>query len=555
MAGDAAGDCISKDKNPISPEVKADVPYVNAYCSLKHAGVVDCAWTPEKGRILSATRCFKRGEIIFQEPVLHIVAEKHGDAAFDRLANLCRNRPKVFDFAPLWYWTALCSLSASQLVGATGLGKSLKPIDDDQQRKLLLLYHPEVREPGAAVTLLVKEFGLSASLRPLDLERLLQVWILNCFEHSQEPLGYSTYFMSSFMSHSCLPNGIWHYDGDDFVLRARCAVEANDEICVSYLSEEALLESAPSRQSHLQSSKHFSCRCIRCDGEADHCRVFRCQSCGGNILPRPRGHQSGAGKEDSGVRGLEGLACGGCQEVLGEADSKILLNEERVLQTKLQGWERQNDNRVIGTVDPTLPKLIEEIREATAKAERVLAQHWLLDRAWTLLSDLCDDGGLLKEAEGYFRKRLDFQKKAYPGLSGARAWTLEAYADMLLRHRGTILEPDVRIPDQQAARALVSIVPPVYEECLDILVHMFGESHEYFTSVNRKAVQLGEQFERLLGMPHMPPIVAHAAAQGSVLATRGGSSPNTADSPLAIASSVAVPVSSGRDGTGGGTGA
>ncbi|CAE7939431.1 unnamed protein product, partial [Symbiodinium necroappetens] len=131
------------------------------------------------------------------------------------------------------YWAAMCSLPPKDLPPTS----KLKPVTEDTHKKLLLLYSPETSEASEAMRLLVEEFPSELRCRPLDLERLMQVWILNCFEHTDEPLGYATYFMSSFMSHSCRPNSLWHYDGDDFILRARERIQAGDEITVSYLSE------------------------------------------------------------------------------------------------------------------------------------------------------------------------------------------------------------------------------------------------------------------------------------------------------------------------------
>merc|ERR1712061_973757 len=122
---------------------------------------------------------------------------------------------------------------------------------------------------------------------PLALEQLLRVWILNCFEHSEAPLGYSTYFLSSFMSHSCFPTAVWYYEGDDFVLRARTDIEAGDEITLSYLSEDALLESVAARRKHLKESKHFHCECPRCAAPVDKARGFRCPQCRGTVFPNP----------------------------------------------------------------------------------------------------------------------------------------------------------------------------------------------------------------------------------------------------------------------------
>lgn len=457
-------------------EAKAGVPYINNYCETVHRGVVRCEWTPEKGRILRSGTRFEMGDVIFREPPLHIVAEKPGDPAFEKVKELCRTQSSIFEYEALWYWTALCSLARRQLPPG---GDRLRPIDDDRQRKLLLLYHAEVTQPSQAATKLVAELGFT-ELEPLDFERLLQVWILNCFEHSDDPLGYSTYFMSSFMSHSCEPNAVWHYDGDDFVLRARGVLATGDEISVSYLSEEALLESVPVRRRHLKDSKHFICTCVRCSAELDLSRGF--------VLARaPDGVCFAAAAASS-----KELIGGNCDLVPEEVE--LFLQEEQWLERKLEGFERRVDrspgkhSNVVGLVE-----------ESIARAEKTLAQHFLMDKAWQILGGLYERNGCQAEAEALLERRVTFQARAYPGLSGTRAWTLEALADMILRHAGASVQPRVEVPSVAVAREVSSKrCPGVYAECLAILRLMFGAEHEHYTVVGRKAEELQKELDRHL---------------------------------------------------------
>merc|ERR1719210_2549053 len=98
--------------------------------------------------------------------------------------------------------------------------------------------------------------------------------------------------------------------------------------------------------------------------------------------------------------------------------------------------------------------LLEPLKLSLAQAERSLAQHYLLDKAWQFVQDICDQHGRHEEAEAVARKRIAFQGTAYSGLSGTRAWTLEAYADMLLRHWGASIDPAIQVPSEEAARHL-----------------------------------------------------------------------------------------------------
>merc|ERR1711971_169340 len=103
----------------------------------------------------------------------------------------------------------------------------------EQQQRILCLYHEPVSDASTAVTCLVKHLGLSVD--PRIVEELLQAWILNCFEHSEEPRAYSAYFASSFISHSCFANAIWNEaDGAVHVVRARENIAVGEEISISY---------------------------------------------------------------------------------------------------------------------------------------------------------------------------------------------------------------------------------------------------------------------------------------------------------------------------------
>lgn len=478
-----------------SPEEKAaDIPYINEYCTTRHRGVVKCEWTIEKGRILRSNQAFKQGDIIFQEPPLHIVAEQKGNSAFDRLQELCESDAETFDYDPLWYWTALCSLKHEQLPASEN---RLQEISEDQQRKLLLLYHSEITEASEASICLVKELGLGDTLDPLHLEQLLQVWILNCFEHSDSPLGYSTYFMSSFMSHSCSPNAVWHYDGDDFVLRARRDIAVHDEISVSYLSEDSLLESIPVRRKHLKDSKHFFCECSRCSGKRDQSRGFRCpvSTCGATLFVGSCGDSVALSKQ---LKILVGIECSSCGHCVQDDEAVQMLQEEQWLENTLEQLERRLEKS--GMI-----KLVGPMEEACERGEKSLAQHWLLDKCWHLLSDMYNNGNRQKDAEELMRKRITFQEGAFPGLSGTHAWTLETYADMLLKHHGVTIDPQIAIPNEATAKRIKLLVPPVFEDALGILRLMFGDKHEYYTSVERKQQELALELRRLLlpGGPHV----------------------------------------------------
>lgn len=243
---------------------EADLPYINEYCQQLHKGVVTCEYTQDKGRILRAMQSFKEDQVLYREPPLHIVGEQDGNIAFEELKLVCQSDPKAFEYEPLWYWAALCSLTAKQMPH----GESrLKHITEEQQRNILLLYRPEVTEPSDAGIRIVHELGLAGLVDPVIFESLLQTWVFNCFEHSESPLSYSIYFLPSFTAHSCGPNLSWTYDGDDFVVRARQRIEQGAEVTLSYLTEGQLREPVARRRHFLEETKLFLCSCTRCVAE------------------------------------------------------------------------------------------------------------------------------------------------------------------------------------------------------------------------------------------------------------------------------------------------
>eukprot|EP00931_Biecheleriopsis_adriatica_P050869 TRINITY_DN29485_c0_g1_i1.p1 TRINITY_DN29485_c0_g1~~TRINITY_DN29485_c0_g1_i1.p1 ORF type:complete len:305 (+),score=50.89 TRINITY_DN29485_c0_g1_i1:613-1527(+) len=301
--------------------------------------------------------------------------------------------------------------------------------------------------------------------------------------------------MSSFMSHSCYPNAVWHYDEDDFVLRARSDIEAGDEVTVSYLSEESLLESTASRRKHLKDSKHFLCDCPRCTAFADPCSAFRCPDC--SKISAVFGYVTSDKVPGMTTDDKSHCKCEHCGKRLSSGEVAMLKSEEKLLESKLVSIYRgieQNGAKSKHT------ELLHQLERDLQRAEKSLAQHWLLAKAWEMATDLAIRNDLLEDAETMMRKRLDFQAKSYPGISGTNAWTLEAYADMLLQHsRCTCSKDGINVPSKEAAQKLLPKVPSVYAASLRILRLMFGEDHEYYLAVNRKAMRLQDELQRHLG--------------------------------------------------------
>lgn len=392
-----------------------------------------------------------------EEAPLHIVQADPTSAAFRHLQKLCEEHEKQFDYEPLWYWCALMSLTQEQLEGARVRG--LVAIPKERQDKLLLLHHEGgslESDPGASAQILTREFV--PGVCPSHLEALVQCWVLNCFDYSDEPHGYCTYFFSSFMSHSCAPNAFWHYTGDRHVLRARSDIAVGDEVCISYVSENWLMHSGPERRWDLFETKRFWCSCERCNGVADFSRGFLCPNCReGTVFAAAPGTSPARSKEPRRTD-LVGRVCGKCKHKVTRAEAETLGRYEKALHTLLDAFVggAEAATEIDGFIDCTF------------------AQHWLADLACEQLLDFhrssCKRTNN-KQVLRLLKQRCDFHAKVYSGLSGAYAWAMEAYGDELKLGPG----------QANAAEA-----QRLHMDALEILRLMYGSGHEDISELERK---------------------------------------------------------------------
>eukprot|EP00929_Paragymnodinium_shiwhaense_P063025 TRINITY_DN31518_c0_g1_i3.p1 TRINITY_DN31518_c0_g1~~TRINITY_DN31518_c0_g1_i3.p1 ORF type:complete len:486 (+),score=61.80 TRINITY_DN31518_c0_g1_i3:63-1520(+) len=458
-------------------EQSVDCAYVNEYCLLQHKGNIRCETTFLKGRIIVAERAFKVGEVIFVEPPLRIVATKDGDDAWEKLSRLCRENEDIFPYDALWYWTALCSLTIEQLP----VGSGIASVSEEVQRRLLLLYHPVDVCASEASCLLVEAFDLQVDAA--DMERLLQVWILNCFEHSDEPPAYVQYFLSAFMSHSCHPTAVWYNEGDDYVLRARRDICEKDEITVSYISEDYLLHSVQDRRKHLRESKQFRCECERCQVHADRSRGCICPRCSALLLPDPQ---------------HEGLCLPDCPRCKHSVTPSEVAAFEEAEQELFDLWSN------LGQSTP-----LSVLLTAVENAEKRIARHFVLDKFHAKLSKAYERDGYFNLAEATIRKRLDFQKHAYPGLSITHAWTLESLGDALWRDHKRRKDAGTTTVAAMVER-LNSNLLPLYGEALEILGSLFGDRHEYCMCITRKLENVRRDMAKIMAICHQSGCVVPA---------------------------------------------
>jgi hypothetical protein len=456
----------------------AGVDHINAHGREHFGGILECGWTDAKGRIVHATRSWQQGEVILVESPLHIVQEDVSNKAFRKLQKMCKNNK--FDYEPLWYWCALKSLTKEQLEGAYEGGWD--PATPLQQKNLLLLHH-EVTDAGRESCMMVEE--LVPNCDPMILERLTQVWVLNCFEYSDHPTGYSVYFFSSFMSHSCYPNAVWHYTGSDHVLRARRNIKVGDEVCIAYLPEDGLLNPTVMRRYELHQTKHFWCDCERCDATEDATRGVYCPKCSKGTVFSAAFDSENTRKEYLPKVWIS-RKCNSCGHIVTQDEAQsIALNENKLKKLIDNGFEKNGAT-------------LADVSKSERWIEATFSQHFLADSAWEQLADIYAKHGEYAEQRRVLQQRCSFHDAAYPGLSGTHAWSLEALGDVL----GQAFPLESAAAAKKRARNTGTAVladkgkaEEKYTKSLEILRLMFGEDHEYVVTVADKLKALREDAE------------------------------------------------------------
>merc|ERR1711957_598475 len=152
-------------------------------------------------------------------------------------------------------------------------------------------------------------------------------------------------------------------------------------------------------------------------------------------------------------------------------------------------------------------------------------RHWLSERLWSDLARWFEESGDEDQALKMLRWRLDYQRQICTWQSCTLAWTLEGHARLLMsrffevsfasgrgskRKKRTGCRPaeqpvgksangkhhdaeDVDTLLRIAAHAVFSL-----EQASGILQSMFGESHKYVASVERKHTKAKELYSKIL---------------------------------------------------------
>ncbi len=457
----------------------------------------ECILSSTKGRTLRMTREASPGEILFSGLPLHTVSEDLQNPVYIELMRLFKvvRSHESLDYDAMWFWCGLCSLSYE-------ISEYLVPIALDQSKQLHMLYHPEVIS-ASKTTRLIADITSPLLLRALtdsdllEIETMTVIWTLNCFEHSEDPLTYATYFLPSFMSHSCSPSAMWTTSGDLFEIRAQTELFPSQELTVSYLTEEFCLRPIDKRRAHLESTKFFVCDCSRCSAPSDDTRGF--------ALPRHFScHQdeNSSNSESCFVRYPQWDICVAHGYTIALPDDAFISVEELLL-TESHLSQLVNTYDAEFTKDDILPTrtnpdAIPSDKEADHLEDlidRIGPYHWASMRGLFQLAMYHKHYARFPKAiqlmERYIACKRKYVRFSAPEVSSSFAWALEELGDILLLHVSGSIRAGVSEASRDAycekwspkssedREAMQSLkIKEAYQESADILDTVFGPQHE-----------------------------------------------------------------------------
>lgn len=302
-----------------------------------------------KGRCLFVTAAVDVGEVLLREFPLVASSPTSSPDSWSRLHALHEASPLPCE--PQWYLAAAAVLSAAaadQAVEEAVADKCVpeawpecggRLVEADAPRALGALGIPSEAARTLAAAVAVMQF--------------------NAFQ-LQEPGALGLYERTSMIAHSCCPSASFALsERDELIVTALKSMKAGEEITISYLEQDCLLQSTPQRRQRLEGWL-FTCHCERCSWPADLSRGFRCldPDCPGVcFMPNPSGEEESEDAEAS-------LPCSACGEVIrGPALDWSVEQEDRLI-ARL--------GRDAGTAS------FEALDEQRLSALAVFKRHWLL---------------------------------------------------------------------------------------------------------------------------------------------------------------------------------
>ena len=472
--------------------------YINELL-IEVAAPFSCEFSETKGRVLRVSESFEPLANLFQGPILHKISEDKLNPIFQSLNylfDLCTDGS--LDYGAMWYWCGLNSLPFR-------ISHYIDPIPDEKCKQLKLLYHPEVISPSRTVQRVCEaikpylERPLSES-EMIEIDLMAIVWTLNCFEYSDDPITYASYFLPSFMSHSCYPNAMWTTAGEQFVIRAQRELEVGDELTVSYLTEEFGLRPKDRRIEHLKSTKFFTCDCLRCTSQTDDTRGFSLSS-------------------TCYVRFPEWSACAHCSHAsnLSEPEISNFLTLEKKASDLVNYYDDGAGDDVIPTrTNPDLFTSDADAIELESTITSLGPAHWTYSRGFYQLSQYYKAIARYPKAIAclklHLHSRSNFVKACDPQVSSSYAWSLEELGDLLLLHvSGAVM---AGLSEQRREDHCLRWIPKgdddyetlenagiieAFSESAKILAGIFGDTHEHTTTAIEKLSRVKNLLQRYTG--------------------------------------------------------
>ena len=459
-----------------------------------------CDFSEVKGRILQMTTNAKAGDTLFRGPLLHKVAADVRNPVYNELVRTFElYRYSALDYSPMWYWCGLNSLPSA-------VSAFVPVLSREKVRQLKLLFHPRSTSPSRSIRILADALSRFWSV-PLTEEQLMEwdemtvIWTLNCFEHTDDPVTYASFFLPSFMSHSCGPTAMWTTIGDLVFIRSQRGLQSGDELTVSYLSEDFGLRPISVRRNHLQSTKFFLCDCPRCTSPVDDTRGFR-------LPPRlglPKTCFVRSPKFDE-------CACGcNTKIILTESELEDILSLEEDLTslvTEFDGSDKEDE--IASRPEPERIGSDDAADRLSDLIQRMGLFHWASIRGLYQLSEYYKSIASYPKAIECIKQRIEGKRKyvrmTVPEMSSGLGWALEDLGDVLLLHvSGSVaagLSEDARErfrdnwnprsqEDLETLRA--SGAMEAYTEAYNIVCNIFGKEHEHAITVELKIRRLQER--------------------------------------------------------------
>ncbi|XP_043704589.1 histone-lysine N-methyltransferase ASHR1 isoform X3 [Telopea speciosissima] len=211
---------------------------------------------PEKGRCLVSIRDFSPGDVIIsQEPYASVPNNSSVDVKCDGCFT-SSNLKKCSACQAVWYCGSMCQVIPKTATDNYNLVEALVSHMPDIDENQLVLY----AQMANLVNLILQWPDINIKEIAENFSKLACNAHTIC-DSELRPLGTGLYPVVSIINHSCLPNSVLVFEGNEAVVRAMEPIPKGTEVLISYI------ETAGSTATRLKALKEqylFTCTCSRC---------------------------------------------------------------------------------------------------------------------------------------------------------------------------------------------------------------------------------------------------------------------------------------------------